>query len=65
MREEYEEKSFNPLKFGILAAALVAFVVTSLLYFNSYRETKAVEAEERLLCNEEISKLKKIKANWN
>jgi chromosome segregation ATPase len=62
MREEYEEKSFNPLKFGVLAAAIVAVIVTFLLYFNSYRETRDQQALEKTQMQEEISKLKKDKS---
>jgi len=59
MREEYNEKSFNPLKFGVLAAAIVAVIVTFLLYFNSYRETRDQQALEKSAMQEEIAKLKK------
>jgi len=62
MREEYNEKSFNPLKFGVLAAAIVAVIVTFLLYFNSYRETRDQQALEKSAMQEEIAKLKKDKS---
>lgn len=62
MREEYDEKSFNPLKFGVLAAAIVAVIVTFLLYFNSYRETRDQQALEKAAMQEEITKLKKDKS---
>lgn len=62
MREEYEEKSFNPLKFGVLAAAIVAVIVTFLLYFNSYRETRDQQALEKSAMQQEIAKLKKEKS---
>ena len=62
MREEYEERSFNPLKFGVLAAAIVAVIVTFLLYFNSYRETRDQQALEKAAMQDEISKLKKDKS---
>ena len=62
MREEYDEKSFNPLKFGVLAAAIVAVIVTLLLYFNSYRETRDQQALEKSAMQEEITKLKKDKS---
>jgi chromosome segregation ATPase len=61
MREEYEEKSFNPLKFGVLAAAIVAVIVTFLLYFNSYRENRDQQALEKSALQDEIAKLKKDK----
>lgn len=62
MREEYDEKSFNPLKFGVLAAAIVAVIVTFLLYFNSYRETRDQQALEKSAMEQEIAKLKKDKS---
>jgi chromosome segregation ATPase len=47
MREEQEEKTFNPVKFGLIGALLVAAVVAFLLWLQSYNQTiEALKAEQ-------------------
>src|SRR5262245_51383219 len=59
MREEYEERgNFNPVKFGLIGALIVAAIVFAAMQFRSYTENK--EAKETAIAdaNQQIDKLK-------
>lgn len=58
MREEYEERGFNPVKFGLIGALIVAAIVFAVLQYRSYAENKEVKEQALSEALEQINKLK-------
>ena len=58
MREEYEERGFNPVKFGLIGALIVAAIVFAVLQYRSYAENKEVKKQALTEALEQINKLK-------
>ena len=58
MREEYEERGFNPIKFGLIGALIVAAIVFAVLQYRSYAENKEVKKQALTEALEQINKLK-------
>jgi len=58
MREEYEERGFNPVKFGLIGALIVAAIVFAVLQYRSYAENKEVKEQALTDALEQINKLK-------
>ena len=55
---EYEEKGFNPIKFGLVGAIIIAGVVALLLWFHSYSETNEALQQELTMLREDLGKAK-------
>lgn len=60
--EELDERGFNPIRFGIIGALIIAACVASLLLFRSYSESKATQEREQSARELEIQKLQKENA---
>jgi chromosome segregation ATPase len=58
MREEQEEKGFNPVKFGLVGALLVAGVVGFLLWLHSHNQTVEALQTEQAATRQELEKTK-------
>ena len=58
MREEYEERGFNPVKFGLIGELLAAAMVFAVLQYRSYSENKEVKEQALSDALEQIDKLK-------
>ena len=58
MREEYEERGFNPVKFGLIGALIVAAIVFAVLQYRSYAGNKEVKEQALTEALEQINKLK-------
>jgi chromosome segregation ATPase len=59
MRDEQEEKGFNPVKFGLLGALLVAAVVAFLLWLQSHNQTVEALRSEQALTVQQLEQTKK------
>lgn len=61
MRDEYEEPTggMNPLKIGIVGAVIIAVIITAVLQFRSYTETKAARERDQASFQAELAKVKK------
>ncbi len=60
MREEYEERGFNPVKFGLIGALIVAAIVFAVLQYRSYTENK--ETKEQALSDAQVQ-IDRLKAD--
>src|ERR1051325_5809268 len=60
--EELDERGFNPIRFGIIGALIIAACVASLLLFRSYSANKATQEREQSARELEVQKPQKEKA---
>ncbi len=58
MREEQEEKGFNPVKFGLVGALIVAAVVGLLVWLQSHNQTVEALQSQQSATREELEKTK-------
>lgn len=58
MREEYEERGFNPVKFGLIGALIVAAIVFAVLQYRSYTENKETKEQALSDAQTQIDRLK-------
>lgn len=57
MREDYEERRFNPLKIGVIGALIIAAVVGSMIFYQSRSDEKAAVAKQQADLQQQIDKL--------
>src|SRR5687768_1169389 len=58
MREEQEEKGFNPVKFGLVGALIVAAVVGILVWLQSHNQTVEALQSQQTATREELETTK-------
>ena len=59
MREDDEAQGFNPIKFGLIGAAIVAAAVALLLWVHSYSKTAEALQQEISVKEQDLQKAKK------